>query len=281
MRLIVASGKGGTGKTLVAVNLAAVTEQVQVLDSDVEGANVHLFLQPRQTTMAPATVPRVVIDAERCDGCGKCAEACAFNALALLNNRIMIFAEFCHGCGLCTYLCPRGAISEAPAEVGVVYRGSGKTGDLVWGELATGQAMASAVIRAVQARARDDRGPVIVDAPPGAGCSLAAAMHGADVCLLVTEGTLAGRHDLALAADVARAFGVPAGVVLNRAGLGDAALIRDWCAAHGLPLLAEIPFSREIAATVAAGGLLAVRPEWRDLFVRLRDDAAALAAVPA
>ncbi|HNW94412.1 MAG TPA: hypothetical protein PKM88_16030, partial [bacterium] len=133
----------------------------------------------------------------------------------------------------------------------------------------TGQAMASAVIRAVRAREITGDGPVLIDAPPGAGCSLAAALRGAEVCVLVTEGTRAGRHDLALAAEVAQGFGVPAGVVLNRAGLGDAGLIRDWCATRGLPLLAELPFSREVAAATARGELLADRTEWRERFVAL------------
>jgi MinD superfamily P-loop ATPase len=251
----IASGKGGTGKTTLAVNLAfSMSQPVQVLDCDVEAPNAHLFLRPVFASSEAAGIPVPVVDAELCSLCGECGELCQYNALAVLKTGVMAFPELCHGCGGCALVCPEGAIREEMRPIGVVEQGWAGDVEVVTGRLNIGEALAPPLIRAVKMRASRDR-LVLVDAPPGNSCPMIAAVNGSDLVVLVTEPTPFGLNDLALAVGAVRALGIPFGVVINRAGSGDRK-VNEYCAAEGIEILAEIPDDRRVAEALAAGRVL-------------------------
>jgi len=280
MILSIASGKGGTGKTLVATSLALSLEgqmPVQLLDCDVEEPNAHILLRPEIDSSQPVTVPVPVVDKEKCTYCGLCSEACAYNAIAVAGRTVLVFRELCHGCGACSYVCPAGAISEEPRQVGVVESGRVGTMRFAQGRLNVGEAMAGPVIRAVKKQA-DSKATVILDAPPGTSCPVVETIRGSDFCLLVTEPTPFGLSDLTIAVEVAREIDVPCGVVINRDGLGDEGVER-YCAQERIPVLMRIPFDRRIAEAYCRGETLAAAmPSWqeafRELFGGIRDLAA-------
>lgn len=251
MIISVASGKGGTGKTTVAVGLAIVVGRAQFLDCDVEEPNAHLFLHPRLTVCSPVTILVPEVDAERCTRCGRCSEVCQFHALAVMGKQVLVFPELCHGCGACSLACPEDAIREVPREVGVVEGGKAGKIEFVQGRLNVGEPMATPVIRAVRAHVAEQR-LTIIDAAPGTACPVVEAVKGSDFCLLVTEPTPFGLSDLRLAVEVMEKMSVPCGVVINRSGEGDET-IEAFCASKGLPLLGRLPFDRQIAEAYAHG----------------------------
>lgn len=269
MIVTVASGKGGTGKTTVATSLAsAVSGGVQLLDCDVEEPNVHLFLRPQidRVNDVYALVPEV--EQKKCSGCRKCVDICRFSAIAVVGGKVLTFPELCHGCGGCMVICPEKAIAEGGRLLGKVE--TGHRGDLQFGHgvLRVGEAMAPPLIGEVRAEARQD-GLTVIDAPPGTSCPVIAAMRGVDFILLVTEPTPFGLNDLELAVEAVRTLGIPHGLVINRADLGDNR-VRDYAEREGIPVLMEIPFSREIAAAYSTGEILAeASPEWRQRFTQL------------
>jgi len=251
MVISVASGKGGTGKTTVAVGLAIVTGRAQLLDCDVEEPNAHLFLHPRMTERSPVTILVPEVDAERCTRCGRCSEVCQFHAIAVMAKQVLVFPELCHGCGACGLACPEDAIREVSREVGAVESGkAGKIG-FVHGRLNVGEPMATPVIRAVKAHLDSER-LTIIDAAPGTACPVVEAVKGSDFCLLVTEPTPFGLSDLRLAVEVMEKMRLPCGVLINRSGEGDGQ-IEEFCESRGLPLLGRIPFSRAVAEAYARG----------------------------
>jgi len=268
MKLAVASGKGGTGKTMVAANLAYMlsrTQQVTLVDCDVEEPNLHLFF-PGPATATDVTVPVPVIDEASCDRCGACGKFCQYGALTVLPNRVLFFPELCHSCGGCMLVCPKKAIHEKQKRIGTLSVSTPQPGlNLISGMLDTGNPHAVPVIREAKKRAAGD--PVIIlDTAPGTSCTVVEALDGCDTCILVTESTPFGLHDLGLAADVAARMGIPAGVVINRSDGRDDEALR-FCVDHDLDLLLTIPFSREIAAIQSRGDLLCrVRPEWQKAF---------------
>lgn len=268
--IAIASGKGGTGKTTVAVHLAAWLagqgRAVQYLDCDVEEPNGHLFLKPDIDSSENAAIPVPVVDVEKCIACGKCAQVCEFNAIAML-KKPLVFPELCHGCGACTLACPVGAIREIPRSIGAVE--SGRAGDIGFaqGRLNVGEPMSPPLIRAVKAKRNPDA-IALLDAPPGTSCPVVTTVRGADFVVLVTEPTPFGLHDLSLAVDTLRPMGLPLGVVVNRAD-GDQR-VQDYCHDQNIPLLAELPDDRRVAETYARGDLLFERlPEWRGFFASL------------
>jgi MinD superfamily P-loop ATPase len=271
MRLAVASGKGGTGKSMVAANLAftlARTRPVTLVDCDVEEPNLHLFF-PAPGSSADVTVPVPVVDDARCQHCGACGEACQYGALTVLADRVLFFPELCHSCGGCMLVCPNDAIREEPRRIGTVTTSTPLPGlKLVSGMLDTGNPQAVPVIRAAKERAAGDP-LVICDSAPGTSCTVIETLEGCDACILVTESTPFGLHDLELAAGVAAGMGIPAGVVINRSDGKDDETLR-FCAGRGLEVLMTIPFSREIAAIQGRGELLCrVQPAWQEEFFAL------------
>jgi MinD superfamily P-loop ATPase len=271
MIISIASGKGGTGKTLVATSLALSLNdsyKVKLLDCDVEEPNDHVFLKPKISGSEPVSIPVPKIDETKCTRCGKCAEVCAFNAIAVLGEHVLTFPELCHGCGACSYLCPEKAISEEKREIGVVERGDAGGIEFVQGKLTIGEAMAPPVIRMVK-KHTDSDGIAIIDSPPGTSCPVVESIGGSDFCLLVTEPTPFGLNDLVLAVETVRQLGIPCGVVLNRAGVGDNK-VEEYCRQENIPVLLIIPLDTEIARLYSRGiTLVEGMPEWKDKFVGL------------
>ena len=279
MKITIASGKGGTGKTMIATSLtlslaAELTPPPLFLDCDVEAPNAHLFLKPtfEQRQDVGILIPRV--DEAKCTHCGKCAEVCQYHAIAVLGQKTLVFPQLCHGCGSCTALCPEAAIREIPDQMGVIERGPAAAGiSFARGVLDMGEPMAVPVIRQLKKWAVPQPGQVVVrDAPPGTSCPVVEAMRGADYVVLVTEPTPFGLHDLRLAVQVARELNIPVGVIINRDGSGDAG-VDEFCAAVGLPVLMRVPFEREIAEGIARGQtLIEIHPGYAERFRQLFAD---------
>lgn len=269
MIISVASGKGGTGKTLIATSLALSLESdLQFLDCDVEEPNAHIFLKPVIDCQEPVKIPVPNVDETTCTFCGKCAEVCAFNAIAVLPKKVLVFPELCHGCGACYYLCPEGAINEIGRPVGIVETGHSGQIEFIHGKLSVGEAMAPPIIRKVKAHI-DRQKTVIIDVPPGTSCPVVEAVRGSDFCLLVTEPTPFGLNDLALAVEVMRKLSIPCGIVINREGVGDRKL-EDYCSEEGLPVLLHIPLDMEIARLYSRGvPLVKGMPQWQPAFQAL------------
>jgi MinD superfamily P-loop ATPase len=254
----VASGKGGTGKTTVAVNLALSLKDVQLLDCDVEEPNAHLFLNPEIHSRKVAAIRIPKVDETLCDYCGKCSDVCAYNAIAVFpgdENRIgsgvLIFPHLCHGCGGCTLLCPRKAIGEVDKEIGLIEEGICGDMNFVHGKLNIGEIMSPPLIRQVKQYTDRSRN-VIIDAPPGTSCPVIGSVRGSDFCILVTEPTPFGLHDLVLAVEVLEKMNIPFGVVLNRADIGDGG-VNNFCLRKNIPILMNIPFDKEIAFLYSNG----------------------------
>ena len=273
MIVSVASGKGGTGKTLVATSLALSLSdghKVQLLDCDVEEPNDHLFLKPEITGSKAVSILVPKVDEEICTYCGKCAQVCAYNAIAVLGNQVLTFPQLCHGCGACSHLCPEKAISEEHREIGVVEWGHSDGVGFVHGKLTVGEAMAPPVIRQVKEYADTDS-IVIIDVPPGTSCPVVEAIKGSDFCILVTEPTPFGLNDLTLAVETVRELGMPCGIVLNRAGVGDSK-VQEYCQKENIPILLTIPLDMEIARLYSRGiTLVAGMPQWKSSFLQLFD----------
>jgi MinD superfamily P-loop ATPase len=265
----VASGKGGTGKTGIACALAQSAEGgACLLDCDVDEPNAHILLRPDIHGVFPAAVRLPLVDESRCDGCGACARVCRYHALTVLGGRPLLFDHLCHGCGGCVLACPQRAISEEAKAIGKIRVGAAGGVRFVSGELDVGEAMCPPVIRQVRARAEGCR-DVIIDAPPGTACPMVAAVRGSDFCLLVTEPTPFGLHDLSLAVEVVRKLGLPFGVVVNIADVGDGGVER-YCREQGIAILARIPYDRAVAEAYSRGfSIVEAKPEYRAMFAGL------------
>ncbi len=270
MIISIASGKGGTGKTTVAVNLALTQsqEELQFLDCDVEEPNAHIFLKPDLNATETVNILVPEINEEKCSKCGRCAEICAFNALAVLGERVLVFPELCHGCGGCSYFCLKGAITEVPRGIGLIEEGKAYGFDFLQGSLNPGEAMSPPVINALKKKI-DPSKCVLVDAPPGTSCPVVETIRESDFCLLVTEPTPFGLHDLELAVEMLKKLHVPAGVLINQADVGNKDVER-YCREEGLPVLMQIPWDRELASLYARGEPIAMHSSfWEKRFREL------------
>jgi MinD superfamily P-loop ATPase len=258
----IASGKGGTGKTTVAVNMALSLKDVQLLDCDVEEPNVHLFLRPKINETKPVYVSIPQVNEELCDHCGKCSEFCEYNALFVSPKKVLIFPELCHACGGCIIVCPKKAITGKKRKIGMVKIGMAGNVELVYGELEVGEPMAVPVIKEVKKQINNHK-TTIIDSPPGTSCPVIESVYKSDYCVLVSEPTPFGLHDLKITVQVLEDMKIPCGVVVNRAGIGDKKLY-EYCEEKGVPILLElysrgVPFSLEMR-------------EWRDKFQMLFEE---------
>ena len=269
MKIAIASGKGGTGKTTLSVNLAfALDTEVQLVDCDVEEPNGRLFLEAVeiQEKIVHIAIPQV--DEEKCTACNECGRFCEFNAIKLFGKKPMVFAEMCHGCGGCSRVCPEQAITEVDKRIGTIK--TFRSGDitLLQGCIDVGVAMAPPLINALKKKIVN-KGTVILDAPPGTTCPVIATLAEVDFVILVTEPTAFGLNDLILAVDMVRELGLPFGVVINRSGVGDRR-VHDYCAQEKIRILLEIPNDRRIAEAYSRGQLIVTAlPEYRKSFADL------------
>ncbi len=268
MILAIASGKGGTGKTSLAVNMALSIGHCQLLDCDVEEPNAYLFLQSKLNNTKPVytTIPRIELGL--CDYCGECAKFCKYNALFALKDQILVFPELCHSCGGCALVCSKKAITEEKHKIGTLNFSSTDDLNLVYGELEVGKPMAVPVIKAVKKQIDHNRN-VIIDSPPGTSCPFVETVRGSDFCILVTEPTPFGLYDLRIAVEVLKKIGILFGVVVNRAGTGDMKLY-EYCKDEEIPVLLEIPYQRKIAELYSKGIPFSMEmSEWKTKFQML------------
>lgn len=274
MQIAVASGKGGTGKTTIATSLAlslAKLAKVRYFDCDVEAPNGHIFLKPVFDQISPAVILIPQIQPEKCTACGHCVEVCQFHALAKVGKTILVFPQLCHGCGSCTWNCPENAIIEVPNPIGTLERGMARENiAFLRGQLTISEPMATPIIRQLKKMEQPSEDFVdIFDAPPGASCSVVETLQGVDFALLVTEPTPFGLHDLKQMIGIVRDMNIPAGLVINRDGIGDDSL-EELIEQEQLPILLRVPFNRLLAENLAAGqSLVDVMPEYREVLVKL------------
>lgn len=266
MKIAVSSGKGGTGKTTVSTSLAASLEECQYIDCDVEEPNGAIFLNPDITEGFPVRVLVPQVDENKCNGCGYCGKACQFHAIAVVKGKVLVFPEICHHCGACVIACPQGAVSETERTIGIVETNS--TGNFMQGKLNIGEPISIPIIRELKKRIREEV-PVILDCSPGASCTVVQSIEGCDYCILVTEPTPFGLHDLKIAVQVVKKMGIPFGIVINKAA-NENTSVQDFCRDNHIEVLMEIPFSQEIAEGYSKG-LLPVQNsrEWKDRFLEL------------
>lgn len=278
MIIAVASGKGGTGKTTISVNLALSIGNAQVLDADVEEPNANVFLHTDISEKNDVLVSIPEINENICTFCGKCSEFCAYNALAVVPKKVLVFPELCHSCKGCELVCPVDAVSWKNRSIGTVSKGT--AGDVLFaqGELNIGEAMATPVIRAVK-RELDPSRTVIIDAPPGTSCPMMEAVEDADYVLLVTEPTPFGLHDLKLAVEVVRLLHKPFGVIINQDGIGDKK-VDMYCQQEHIPILLRIPHDKTIASHYSNGEAFvnhmpSYKKDFKDLYERIQQEVSA------
>lgn len=269
MRIAVLSGKGGTGKTLLSVNLAAIAKDSKYIDCDVEEPNGHLFFKPKELISEEVTVKIPFVNADLCNGCRKCVKFCKFNSLAYIYNKLIVFEEICHSCGGCMLLCPEKALSEREKAIGKVKKGSSKNVAVFSGILNTGEASGIPIIKKLLGGESKAGETTIIDCPPGSACIVMESIKDADYCILVAEPTLFGVHNLNMVYELVKLFDKPYGVVLNKCLDGENPA-EEFCIEKGIKILGKIPFDNELG-TLNSNALIAAREneKYRELFSAL------------
>jgi len=265
MIISVASGKGGTGKTTIATNLALSLRNVQFLDCDVEEPNANIFLHAKINESEDICVNIPEIDKDKCDYCGKCSDFCAYNALAVVQSKILVFPELCHSCGGCELVCPKDAIGWEERVIGRIEHGQSNGIDFYHGLLNVGEAQVIPLIKGLKNKINKNK-IVLIDVPPGTSCPVIESINGSDYCILVTEPTPFGLHDLKLAVEIIKHQYIPFGVVINRDGIGDKE-VEIYCQQNRIPILLKIPEQQKIAYLYSKGiPLVNEAYEWREMF---------------
>jgi len=269
MKIAVLSGKGGTGKTLVSVNLAAAAKEAVYIDCDVEEPNGHLFFEPKPIGAEQIAIKIPVVDENLCNGCRKCVEFCKFNALAYINNKLLVFDEVCHSCGGCMLFCPEKALAEKEKMIGQVQYGISENVTVVTGILNTGEASGIPIIKNLLNYAKKEQAITFIDCPPGSACIVMESIKDADYCILVAEPTLFGVHNLNMVYELVNLFDKPYGVVLNKCLEGENPA-EKFCTEKGIRILAKIPFDKELGK-LNSNALISVREceKYKDLFTSL------------
>ncbi len=272
MIISIASGKGGTGKTTIAVNLTlSLGNNVQYLDCDVEEPNGHIFIKPEFQPPITVGTPIPGVDKSKCTYCGKCGEICQYHAIVVIKNNVLVFPEMCHSCAGCWLVCPENAISPIDRELGVIEQGYNGGVEFIHGKLRIGEAMSPPLIRKVKSKI-DPAKTVIIDAPPGTSCPVIESVKKSDFVLLVTEPTPFGLNDLKLAVEMVRSLKLKLGVIINRSDVGNDD-VRDYCAEENIPILMEIKNDRKIAEAYSRGiPLIELYPEYGVKFQALYHD---------
>lgn len=270
MKIAVLSGKGGTGKTLLSVNMAVTANNATYIDCDVEEPNGHLFLKPRGIMSKKVTVKIPVVDMELCNGCRKCVEFCRFNALAYINNKLIVFDDICHSCGGCTLVCPEKALSEKDKVIGEVKKGESLNVSVLSGILNIGEASGIPIIDRLLDEEPKDGDMTFIDCPPGSACIVMESIKDADYCVLVAEPTLFGVHNLNMVYELVKLFKKPHGVVLNKCFEGEKNPSKEFCIENNIDILGEIPFDNCLG-TLNSNALIAAResPKYKKLFLGL------------
>ena len=273
MKLAIASGKGGTGKTTIATNLALSLENVQLLDCDVEEPDSHLFLDIKLKKIDDILISIPKIDEKKCDYCGECSRFCQYHALAVVRDKVLFFPDLCHGCGGCTLVCPKVAITEETRPIGKLEGGSYGKLEFYQGLLNIGEAMATPIIKALKNKIKENKN-TIIDSPPGTACPVIESVNETDFVLLVTEPTPFGLHDLKLAVEMVRAMNLPFGIIINRDGIGDNR-VEKYCDEEKIKILMKIPHDEQIARLYSKGipfvnELPAWNQKFRELFQNIK-----------
>ncbi len=272
MKIAVASGKGGTGKTTISASLASIWNgDLLAVDLDVEEPNLHLFLKPEIQDSKKIYVEVPKIDGDKCIACGKCADICNFNAFSTVGDKVLVFSEMCHACGGCFRVCPVGAMTRDKREIGEVITGAKDNIDFIMGKLRIGEAMSPPLMREIKKNIKTKK-DIIIDAPPGTSCPAINAVMDCDFIVMVTEPNPFGFHDMKLAREAFDTLNIKMGVVVNKAGIGNRD-VYDYCEKTNLPILGEIPFDRKIASAYSDAKLIsAVSEEYKNIFLKIKEE---------